>query len=77
MTEEEARCPICGRICRADAQFCGYHENAREELERGYKEWSAAMPITWNEYLSQLIEAEETGMWIREMIEFIMSTDDL
>ena len=62
-----AKCRICYR--NASNEFCGYHEQAYNELKKHYEVWCSAYgKITWKKYLERLLELKETGSWVREVI---------
>jgi hypothetical protein len=42
-----------------------------------YEKWKTAAGFTWNDYLKKIGEIEDTGKWIREIIEFITTQSDL
>lgn len=66
-------CKICGRKS-GDDEFCEYHQAALFNLKSAYEIWSKAEEyLTWEEYIKQVHELEETGRWIKEIIEDIMS----
>ncbi len=38
-------------------------------LKDNYKEWRKAYgDVTWREYLARLLELEETGSWVKDII---------
>lgn len=63
------QCKICKRIAR-NSVFCGYHEDARDALRKGYEVWKVAYSeMSWSEYLQRVKAIENTGQWVREVIE--------
>ena len=68
-------CPICGRDLQEE--FCSYHQTAFNNLKEMHAEWEAAAGLSWENYLDRISDLEETGRWIREVIEFIMQVDGL
>ncbi len=70
------KCPICGRDLNNSQKLCDYHSQAMENLRVGYKQWNRAMNIEWNNYLKRLLDLEETGQWIREVIQYLNREDE-
>jgi hypothetical protein len=70
-------CKICKRIAK-DSEFCGYHEAARDALKKGYGVWKEAYSgISWGEYLQRVKAIENTGQWVREVIEMEQHEGDV
>jgi len=69
-------CQICGR--KSDGKdLCEYHQTALANLKFAYEIWAEAEGhLAWEEYINQVYELEETGRWIKEIIENIMSQND-
>ncbi|MDH4213258.1 MAG: hypothetical protein ACFFCT_07270 [Candidatus Odinarchaeota archaeon] len=66
-------CCICGRKS-VDEEFCEYHQAAHINLKSVFEIWvNANRGVTWEEYIRQVYELEETGQWVKEIIENIMS----
>ncbi len=62
-------CVICNR--KSDNRFCKYHMQAHMMLKDNYKEWRKAYgDVTWREYLARLLELEETGSWVKDIIKY-------
>ena len=68
-------CPICGRDLQE--KFCSYHQTAFSNLKEMYAEWETAAGLSWDAYLDKIGNLEDTGRWIREVIEFITQQDGL
>jgi len=66
------KCKICGR--KAESEFCNLHRKAYENLLEKYDEWREAMGISWEEYLKEIIENPFTGIWVKEVAQFLMSS---
>jgi len=65
-------CPICGRSSLGPSKFCRYHDAAHTELQEVFGQWQKAMgDISWNDYLESLLEADGTGVWVIEVIDYI------
>jgi hypothetical protein len=69
-------CRICGRQVSRDDRFCRYHSVAYQNLKTGHSMWERACMVQWDDYLSALLEIEETGKWVREVIEYLTTQDD-
>ncbi|TFF91593.1 hypothetical protein EU545_03540 [Candidatus Thorarchaeota archaeon] len=69
-------CEICGRESLQDKKLCEYHDLALENLRTTYEFWQKASKTDWDGYLDALLELEETGLWVREVIEHLKSLDD-
>ncbi len=62
-------CIICNRD--SSNKFCKYHMQAYDTLKENYKAWRKAYKdVTWEEYLARLLELEETGGWIKDIIRY-------
>lgn len=68
-------CPICGRDLLE--RFCSYHQTAFDNLKEMYVKWETAASLSWEDYLDKISRLEDTGRWIREVIEFITQQDGL
>ena len=64
-----SECPICGRD--KQEEFCSYHQTAFSNLKEMHEKWCIAAGLSWEEYLDKIGEIEDTGRWIREVIEYI------
>ena len=70
-----SECPICGRNLRGE-RFCEYHEMAFANIQSAFERWKSSAGVTWDEYLDQVLQLENTGRWIIEVIEYIRTQDD-
>ena len=69
-------CRICGRNS-SEEDLCGYHSTAYTSLKSAFEKWAAAIEgLTWEKYIDSVRELENTGQWIREIIDDIRSQDD-
>ncbi len=69
------RCPICNRSVVFESEFCAYHHAARKNLEEGFERWRTALNLAWEDYLDRVLELDETGIWVKEVIEFLRTRD--
>ncbi|MBN2228953.1 MAG: hypothetical protein JW779_05105 [Candidatus Thorarchaeota archaeon] len=74
-----SECPICRRDRTGDdGVFCSYHNEAYGNLKHNFERWNQAFGgITWEEYLEKIDYLENTGQWVKEVIEYIMSEGNL
>ena len=68
-------CPICGRD--RQEKFCSYHQTAFDNMKEMHTKWETAAGFSWEDYLDKIGQLEDTGRWIREVIEFITQQDGL
>jgi len=69
------KCSICGRGIEAK-DLCRYHLEALGNLRGAYDGWNTASGLSWNEYLEQLEQLDETGRWIIDVIEYVRQQDN-
>jgi hypothetical protein len=68
--EEDMTCLICRRESKAD--FCERHAAAKERLEAAYSLWvKACGDIKWPDYLDNVKRNVQTGLWAKEVAEFL------
>ena len=65
-------CPICNRTKSSEKEFYNYHSIAFQKLKEGWNEWKKAIDLDWKDYLLRLYDVEELGLWIREIIDYLM-----
>ncbi|TXT56729.1 MAG: hypothetical protein BAJATHORv1_20322 [Candidatus Thorarchaeota archaeon] len=65
-------CIVCGKETEEEKKYCKYHGEAHSKLYETYERWREARPISWKEYLDEVYERDETGKWVREIIDHIM-----
>ncbi len=70
----QEHCSVCGRPTKSFF-FCEYHETALHNLRNAFVTWQGALSIDWATFLEIVQEADETGDWVLEVIEFIRSED--
>lgn len=70
-------CEICGRVSLQKGPLCRYHDQALTNLRAMFDTWREALGIDWERYLETISNLDETGMWVKEVIEYLMSQDDL
>jgi hypothetical protein len=68
MATTKAVCLICSRAT-AD-KYCEYHYKSFDKLISGYASWKSALgDISWVDYLTKLLDLQETGSSIKDIIE--------
>lgn len=68
MTTE--KCVACHRKAMSDSRYCSYHRQALESMTSHYRAWVDAYGgISWKDFLNKLSKMQETGSWVKEVIE--------
>ncbi|MHA1606880.1 MAG: hypothetical protein ACTSWP_04980 [Candidatus Freyarchaeota archaeon] len=66
-------CPICNtRKHVSTSNFCENHQLAYENIKKHYKDWKAALDVTWDEYLRKILENANTGEWAKEVAKYLI-----
>ena len=65
------KCKICER--KAESEFCKFHKISFENLVKKFEEWKKSMDISWPEYLKMLQNNPYTGVWVKEVIQYLLS----
>ena len=65
------KCKICKR--KAESEFCKFHKISFENLVKKFEEWRKSMDISWLEYLRMLQNNPYTGVWVKEVIQYLLS----
>jgi len=66
------RCEICGR--EDYSQYCDLHKKAYENLVDNYDVWKKASKVTWTEYLNEVLKNPNTGLWVKEVAQRLLSS---
>ena len=65
------RCSLCERRRQEREQFCGLHNTALRNLQKGYKIWNEAFGnIEKERYYSELEKHPDTGNAVKEIIKY-------
>ena len=65
---EHTNCKACKKEARADG-LCSHHAEARDALKRAFPAWQEAYSgMSWEDYLNRVKILDETGQWIKEVI---------
>lgn len=68
MTTE--KCAACYRKALPDGRYCLHHKHALDSITGHYGAWvNAYGGISWEEFLIRLSKMQETGSWVKEVIE--------
>lgn len=63
------KCAACHRQT-SSGEYCLHHNQALESLTGHYKAWVDAYGgISWQDFLNKLSRMQETGSWVKEVIE--------
>lgn len=69
---KEKICEICKKI--GNEPFCEYHAKAYNNIVKYYRYWKEAYDeLSWEEYLTKLIENPENGKWVKEVAKYLIS----
>jgi hypothetical protein len=55
--------------------LCQYHASALRNLREAYEKWTEALEISWEEYLEQVYDLDDAGIWVKEVIEHLRTED--
>jgi hypothetical protein len=63
------KCAACHRQA-SSGKYCQHHARALESLTGHYREWVDAYGgLSWQDFLGKLSKMNETGSWVKEVIE--------
>lgn len=64
----EKKCFACARKA-STSKYCSYHAQAFNNLKEQYTTWVHAYDtISWNDFLNKLLQLNETGSWVKDVI---------
>jgi hypothetical protein len=64
------KCAACHRKALSDGKYCLHHKQALDSMTNHYRAWVDAYGgISWQEFLNKLLKMQETGSWVKEVIE--------
>jgi hypothetical protein len=64
------KCAACHRKTTLDSKYCLRHDQAFASLMQHYKTWVRSYDrISMEDFMNKLIVMEETGNWVKEVIE--------
>ena len=68
MASSTSFCSICSEV--TSGKYCTYHRGSFDKLVSGYQSWTRALgEISWRDFLRKVIELQETGSSIRDIIQ--------
>ena len=67
-----ARCSLCYRE-GVEGGYCGYHRDAHANLVAVYGAWKKSTELCWKGFLEEVIQAKETGEWVRDVARDLLS----
>jgi len=78
LVKPRSRCAVCHREALPGSRYCRFHAAALEALERMYNEWAERLGrrIAWREYLSIIARLRETGIWVRDVAQHKLSSEE-
>jgi len=66
------KCKLCHREA-VEEGLCEYHLLALKNLKEAYPRWKEAYGgMKWEEYLKRLLELEETGEWVKDVVRMLL-----
>ena len=67
-------CLICGR--ESEEEYCKFHNAAYRNVVQKFEDWKRAKPVSWREYLKELVENPYTGTWAKEVAGHLLKNMD-
>lgn len=64
------KCKVCDR--EAPSKYCELHEKAYANVMQKFEVWKNAAGLSWEQYLSELVENPFTGTWAKEVAEHLL-----
>jgi len=55
------------------SEYCELHLKAYESVQKKFEVWKKASNIEWKEYLQEVAKNPFTGIWAKEVAEYILS----
>jgi hypothetical protein len=68
------KCKVCKR--ETESKFCELHDKAYRNVVKEYDVWKKASDVSWKEYLSEMANNSYTGLWAKEMVEYLMKSGE-
>jgi hypothetical protein len=67
------KCAACHRKALQGTKYCMHHDQAFHRLMEHHKAWVTAYGgISMDDFMNKILGMEETGSWIKEVIEIEM-----
>jgi hypothetical protein len=67
------KCKLCKR--EAKENYCTFHKQAYYNIVQNFEAWKKADPLSWKEYLKELVKNSYTGSWTKEVAEHLLKKD--
>jgi hypothetical protein len=67
------------KLCRRDSEengFCQFHSKALKNVLLKFKVWTAALSISWMQYLVEIQKNSLTGVWAKEVAKYLIEEED-
>ena len=68
------KCLVCDR--ETEDGYCKFHEGVYRNVVQKFEDWKHAKPVSWREYLKELVENPYTGTWAKEVAERLLKEKD-
>ena len=68
------KCKVCKR--ETESKYCELHEKAYRNIVKEYDVWKKASDVSWKEYLSEVAKNSYTGLWAKEVTEYLMKSGE-
>ena len=70
--EKNLKCVVCTRETDEN-RFCSLHQKAYRNIKQKFDSWKNAITISWEEYLSEIMQNPLTGEWIKEVASYLFA----
>jgi hypothetical protein len=67
------QCQLCDQRV-AETGYCKLHEKAYRNLIKKYKAWKKALDLSWEKYLTEVLNNPLTGTKAKEVAEALLRT---
>jgi hypothetical protein len=68
------KCKVCKR--ETESNFCELHDKAYRNIIKEYDVWKKTSDVSWKEYLSEIANNSYTGLWAKEVTEYLMKSEE-
>ena len=69
------KCRVCDKEA-AENGYCEFHMEAHENVVQKYELWREACGVSWEEYLSDIVNNVFTGEWAKEVAEYLIRSGE-
>ena len=67
------KCDICGKDCKE--KLCEWHKISYDQLNDLFKYYQEIKDISWNDYLKEVIDNRNSGIWVKEVASYILKKE--